>query len=186
MTARAKGIAVLAVQVALVLSIAGKYAWERHTSPRVWTRTFQYDPERPLRGRYLALSLEASACGLAPPGKANGRSSYGGYRYMNPSEQVWTVVPAVRDGKLAPTIKPETQPGETEMLTLPHGVPCDRARLSSNVEFFISEKARTPFPLQPGQEQEVWAEVTVPPQGPPRPVQLAISDSTGFHVLDLK
>ena len=30
------------------------------------------------------------------------------------------------------------------------------------------------------------AEVTVPPSGPPRPIQLAISDGKNFRVLDLR
>ena len=39
-----RAIAVLLVQAALVLSVAGKYLYERKTSPRVWVRTAQYDP----------------------------------------------------------------------------------------------------------------------------------------------
>ncbi len=64
MSARRNGLVVLAIQVALVLSIGVKYAWERHHCPMVWTRAKQYDPIQPLRGRYLAMSLHASACGL--------------------------------------------------------------------------------------------------------------------------
>jgi hypothetical protein len=38
--------------------------------------------------------------------------------------------------------------------------------------------------LPPG--QELWAEVTVPSSGPPRPIQLALSDGKQFHVLNLR
>jgi len=35
------------------------------------------------------------------------------------------------------------------------------------------------------QGQELWVEVTAPVSGPPRPIQLALSDSTGFYPLHL-
>ncbi|HEY2419656.1 MAG TPA: hypothetical protein VGH84_17200 [Steroidobacteraceae bacterium] len=62
-------------------------------------------------------------------------------------------------------------------------MPCEYARLSGWSDFFIPEHAKSPFPLQKG--QELWALVTVPPTGPVRPVKLAVSDATGFHVLAL-
>ena len=57
MTRRSRGVVVLVVQVVLVLSIAGKYVYERKVCPRVWVRTAQIDPNLPFRGRYLALRL---------------------------------------------------------------------------------------------------------------------------------
>lgn len=38
MSARRNGLVVLAIQLALVLSIGVKYAWERHHCPMVWAR----------------------------------------------------------------------------------------------------------------------------------------------------
>ena len=58
------GIILALVQLVLVLSVAGKYLYERKTRPRVWTRAAQYDPSLPLRGRYVALQLMVDACGL--------------------------------------------------------------------------------------------------------------------------
>jgi hypothetical protein len=55
--------------------------------------------------------------------------------------------------------------------------------LSESVEYFIADTARSPFPLQPG--QELWVEVTVPPMGPPRPIQLATSNNGVFTPLKL-
>lgn len=183
MSARSKGLAVLAVQLLLILSIAVKYEWERHTSPMVWTRAGQWDPMRPLRGRYIALTLHASACGL-PGGEP--RSDYRwlpGRGWGGDPADNWHVVPAVRDGVLAPRVVVESAPGPTQELTLAKGLPCEYARLSGTSDFFIPEHAKSPFPLQKG--QELWALVTVPPSGPVRPVKLAVSDATGFHVLDL-
>ncbi len=57
MTQRSRGVVLLVVQLVLVLSIAGKYVYERKVCPRVWVRTAQFDPDLPFRGRYLALRL---------------------------------------------------------------------------------------------------------------------------------
>jgi hypothetical protein len=180
---RRKGVIVLLVQMALVLSIAAKYAWERHSCPMVWTRATQFDPARPLRGRYLALTLGADACGLPA-------SHVGGAFGWNPTHQwsrdaafQWNVVPAVRNGKLAPQPVSEGTVGST-LMSQAKDVPCEYASLNEQTEFFVAEHAQTPFPLQQG--QELWALVTVPTSGPPRPVRLAVSDAKGFRVLDLQ
>jgi hypothetical protein len=52
------------------------------------------------------------------------------------------------------------------------GSSCDDLRLETPVDFYIPEHAAIPTPLRPG--QEIWIEVTVPPKGPPRPLQLAL------------
>ena len=64
------------------------------------------------------------------------------------------------------------------------GAPCDQMRLSSATDYFISDTAQSPLPLKPG--QELWIEVTVPPKGPPRPIQLALKDNGAWKPLDLK
>jgi hypothetical protein len=47
--------------------------------------------------------------------------------------------------------------------------------------FFIPDRTRLPLPLKPG--QDLWVEVTLPPSGPPRPIQIAISSADGFRPL---
>jgi hypothetical protein len=54
--------------------------------------------------------------------------------------------------------------------------------LDQGIPFFIPEHAMVPFP-KPG--QELWAEVTVPRKGPPRPIQLAIKDEAEWRPLNL-
>ena len=190
---RQKGVVVLAIQLALVLSIGAKYAWERHHCPMVWTRSQLWDPAGPIRGRYLALNMYANACGLVSgkPGrdfvrKPGPESDYirnlGG-SWWPVEAQEWHVVPATTDGMLTANVVDETRAGPTQQLFLDKGMPCEYARLSGNSDFFIPEHAKSPFPLQKG--QELWALVTVPPSGPVRPVKLAISDAAGFHVLKL-
>jgi hypothetical protein len=185
MTTQQKGLAVLAIQVALVLSIGVKYAWERHHCPMVWAKANQFDPSQPLRGRYLAISLQASACGLPASQEIEGSFPVQrrGRIVQTFGAQQWRVVPAVRNGQLAPRVVDETRPGPTQQLILSNETPCDEAVLAGTSDFFIPEHAKSPFPLQKG--QELWALVTVPPSGPVRPVKLAVSGSSGWHVLNL-
>lgn len=184
MTMRAKGVALMVVQLALVMSIAVKYAWERAHCPMVWTRAVQYDPERIIRGRYLALTLRADACGLESGETAQDYGWNSHQEWASFHAQQWKVVPAVRDGKLAPRLAKDDRPEETEQLIQRKDAPCEAATLSEPVEFFVPEHAKGPFPLKPG--EELWAEVTVPPSGPPRPVRLAVSDGKSWRVLDLR
>jgi len=175
----------LAVQLALVLSIAGKYVYERKTRPRVWVRTAQVDPNLPLRGRYLALRLAVDACGL-PHDKAHFLQ---GYRNNNterfgwgPGTYQWTASFGVQDGHLVPKLDDNARTHEgIQELTQREDQGCERVALSEASEFFIPDTGKPPFPLQKG--QELWVEVTVPETGPPRPIQLALSDAGGFRPL---
>jgi hypothetical protein len=57
MTLTRKGLILAAFQCLLVLSLTGKLLYDRAACPRVWVKTAQWDPNLPLRGRYLALRL---------------------------------------------------------------------------------------------------------------------------------
>jgi hypothetical protein len=178
------GLVVLAVQMVLVLSIAGKYLYVRRTRPRVWVRAGHYDPNLPLRGRYLALQPEIDACGLPrDPERVQGRfKDYQGKEL--PGYWEFSTTLEARDGRLvAVEAGRGTNPSEVQHLVLRENEPCGRALLSEGIQFFIADTAHRPWPLKSG--QELWAEVTVPAEGPPRPIQLALSDASGFHLLKL-
>jgi hypothetical protein len=168
------GLILLFVQLVLVLSVAGKYLYERQTRPRVWTRASQFDPNLTLRGRYLALQLLLDACSL-PQDAGHAIRPYPG---THPFWQ-WDVSLAAENGKLVPIVAPQGP----ETLRLFADKPCDRATLSNQELLFIPDRAKVPLPLQPG--QELWVEVTVPESGPPRPIQIALSSAAGFHPLKL-
>ena len=126
MTRRNRGLILLTIQMVLVLSIAGKYVYERKVYPRVWVRTSQVDPSLPLRGRYLALSLAVDACSL-PKDKA---VFMNGYR-ASPGFWRWKVKPEAIASKLVPILaKDTTRPEDTQDLTLWQNQACDRATLS--------------------------------------------------------
>ena len=111
-----KGIILAALQLAIVVSLAAKYTIDRARFPRVWARTAVYDPDLPIRGRYLSLMLAPDAS--AP--------------YFDRTNR---------------------QP----------------------VDFFVPErKADFETPAFGPRAPEIWAEVTIPHKGPPRPIRLGI------------
>src|SRR5258706_131000 len=56
-----KGIILAVLQLAIVASLAAKYAIDRARFPRVWAQTVAYDPDLPIRGRYLSVRLRVDA-----------------------------------------------------------------------------------------------------------------------------
>ena len=57
MTLLVKGLVIAAVHVGLVASLGAKLLYDRATRPRVWALTTPYDPNLPIRGRYVSLQL---------------------------------------------------------------------------------------------------------------------------------
>ena len=174
MSTRNRAIALIVIQCLLVSSIAAKYLYERASRPRVWVRTAQYDPDLPMRGRYLALSPAVDTCGLGLKPPADDKNPH-----WYESADVKLVA---RDGKLvAEDAKGRLPRGDFQHVMLTDSIPCERTPLSPAIGYFIPENAKSPFPLKPG--QELWVEVTVPPSGPPRAIQLALSDNGKWQVL---
>ena len=184
MTRIRAALLLLLLQLVVVSSVAAKYLYERRTCPRVWSRATQYDPNLPFRGRYLALQLLVDACQLPrDPAHFQSYPAYG----VHPARKMpgywrWTVSLRVANGHLVPVIQDHPKsPADAFQLMLAEDRPCDRAALTSSSEFFIPDRAQSPFPLKQG--QELWVEVTVPPSGPPRPIQLALSTKSSFQTL---
>jgi hypothetical protein len=172
MTSRNRAILLIVIQCVLVSSIAAKYLYERATRPRVWVRAAQYDPELPMRGRYLALQPEVDVCGLTPASPAFDNGTPGWYE----------VRLVARDGKLVAEDAHDRLPrGYFSRVMVIDRTHCERAPVWPAIDYFVPENARSPFPLKPG--QELWVEVTVPPSGPPRAIQLALSDNGKWEPL---
>jgi hypothetical protein len=170
------GLVLVLVQVVVVLSVAGKYLYERQTRPRVWTRATQFDPALPLRGRYLALQLMVDACSLPRDAEHTIQVYSGGRPFWQ-----WHVTLTSANGKLVPRLEKQWSPRAGGTLTLFADKPCDQATLSNEEMLFIPDRVQLPFPLRAG--QELWVEVTLPQSGPPRPIQIALSGADGFQPL---
>lgn len=128
MTPARKGLVLAAIQCLLALSVSGKLLYDRSTCPRIWVKTAQWDPNLPIRGRYLAL-------------------------------------------RLAPDSGAKWYPEINGALVL----------------FFVPER-KLPFEaMRFGPDApELWAEVTIPHKGPPRPIRLAIRKAGQMELLDIR
>src|SRR5579872_3943270 len=146
-----KAIVVGVLHMIIVGSLGAKMLYDRATCPRVWVQTMQYDPELPVRGRYVALSPEIEV----DDALANcGSSCYQPVRLF------------VKNGKLAAALDPEG----TVFLAYPASGPSGIRTLTEPLLFFVSEHVQLPV-RQRG--AEIWVEVTLPRKGPPRPIQQA-------------
>lgn len=173
-------VALLVVQLALASSIAAKYLYERWRCPRVWTRAAAIDPESPMRGRYLSLQLTVDGCQSTLPSAKlatfprdfNGAVKPGAFS-MRGSSVVFRANLKVVNNRLA-AVRAEGKEDLTagEEISAWPGALCDEMHLDSPVNFYIGEHVESPVPLKPS--EELWIEVTVPPKGPPRPIQLAL------------
>ena len=176
-------IALLLVQLAIVSSIAGKYLYQRWTCPRAWTRAVAYDPELVMRGRYISAQIYVDSCGISFPGTVPYTKSQLGKERLFHRDGVAIYYAdgkiGVRENKLSVLNLVDEQDVQADNLGL--GIrdesPCADAYLTRPVDFYLSETAKSPFPLASG--QELWVEVTVPPKGPPRPLALALKSADG-------
>ncbi len=182
-------VALLIIQLLIVSSIAGKYLYQRWRCPRVWTRAAAIDPSLPMRGRYLSLQLTVDGCQSTLPSAklatfprdVNGAIKSGPY-VLRPQPVDFRANLKVENNKLV-AVRIEGQEDSTagEEISATPGAPCDQMRLTDGVDFYIADTAQSPLPLQPG--QELWIEVTVPPKGPPRPLQLALKQDGAWKPL---
>ena len=174
MTSLQKGALVAVVQLALIASLGAKYALDRARLPRVWAQTVAYDPNLPIRGRYLSVRLRVSAesvFGNVPLPDAVPRNIWGEWRDVTLSANSGhlVAVPAGHQTGLQVTRWRTNRGEEVTALTEP-------------VAFYLPEHAKDPSWRKPG--EELWIEVTVPKKGPPRPIRLAVKQGNTFTPLD--
>jgi hypothetical protein len=163
-----KGLVVAALHLAIVLSLGGKLLYDRASRPRVWVRTGSVDPDLPIRGRYFTLSLEVQA----PEFKGFSPNQYG-LQFVRLAAENGKLVAHPSDRNTGLYLAPWGQRGPVQATQ-------DTYFLNPGVTFFIGEHALTPY-LNRG--DELWAEVTIPRKGPPRPIQLAIKRGSDWRPL---
>jgi hypothetical protein len=163
-TPRAAGVALAVIHMALVGALGLKLMVDRARFPRGWARTAPYDPSLPIRGRYVRLRLEVPVTG--PPSAAVPDDVHG----VRLHEARGRLVAELDDSGDLPAAR--WQAGERSAL------------LNEPVAFFIPEHARDPS-VRPAGEQ-LWAEVTIPRQGPPRPIRLGVWKDGRLTPLDLR
>jgi len=183
-------VALLVIQLGLVSTVAAKYAWQRWTCPRVWTRAEGYDPQLLLRGRYLSLQLQVDGCESTLPSAAqaqfprdlNGAVKPGPFSLRVPRVQFRANLKAEQNRLEAVRIPDEGKQADGQMVDGWADKPCSEMTLDDPVYYYVPDNAPGLLPLKPG--QELWIEATIPPKGPPRPMQLALKENGAWKPLN--
>jgi hypothetical protein len=173
-----KGLLLGVIQVAIVASLGGKMLLDRATRPRVWVLTGQYDPDLPIRGRYLGLTLQMPASGFAalppPPNPINGR--VWGWQIEQRRAEL-----RVESGQLIAVPSERENAAYVRLRMLDHAMV---ANLSDPVLYFIPEHADISQRRPAG--EELWVEITLPRKGPPRPIRLGVKKNGVLTPLDVR
>lgn len=176
-----KSLLVAGLHLAIVCSLGAKLLYDRATRPRVWAQTVPYDPDMPIRGRYVSLQLMVSAPEIQPPKFEKEDQEW--------QRQSWRQrVDLHADGERL-VAQPVGAP-----IPYWYGDACcvvgfrttvngEVAVLSPPVVFFIPEHVPDPSVRQP--DEELWVEVTLPRKGPPRPIRLGVKKNGQITPLDL-
>ncbi len=157
MTPLAKGLLVGAIQALLVAGIGGKFLYDRSSYPRLWVETAPYDPYMPIRGRYVNIVLRVDADRAAPDAGADRAPNMFRARLETRGDRLV----AVQDDVNGRHWVRSARCGER-----------DCWQLAEPLAYFIPEHAVDPSRTQPG--ETLWAEVTLPPTGAPRPIRLGL------------
>jgi len=160
-----KGLLLAALHVALVLSIAAKLLIDRNSLPRVWVEVTPVDPDAPIRGRYLSLRLEAVPRGFSADQRATGR---------------FAAILEVQNNQLV-AVASKDSTGTWVRFDALRAAPF--VTVDEPVAYFIPE--HIPDPSRRPREEVLWAEVTVPRNGPPRPIRLGVKKNGVLTPLDI-
>ena len=151
-----KGLVVAVIQVLLVASVGAKYLYDRANYPRVWVQTVPYDPDLPIRGRYVSIAVLVDAQRLAKP--------------EAPPE---SGAPAMFVGRLEVKGERLVAVEDSDGRHWVSSRSCGKAQcwqLAEPLAYFIPEHVADPSRRPAG--ESLWVEVTVPPTGAPRPIRL--------------
>jgi len=157
MTPLAKGLVVGAIQVLLVAGIGAKFLYDRSHYPRLWVETAPYDPDMPIRGRYVNIALLVDAERSPPDSGADHAPNM----FMARLEARGDRLVAIQDDGNGRHWIRSARCGERSCW-----------QLAEPLAYFIPEHAIDPSRPEVG--AALWAEVTLPPTGAPRPIRLGL------------
>jgi len=117
-----KGLIFALIQTIFVASLGAKLLWDRGRLPRGWAATQGYDPDLPIRGRYISVTLLVNADKIfsdAAQAQAHPPSPYGPWNVYLTAEN-GQVVANPADHYTGLTVSaPTARPGETLARLLP-------------------------------------------------------------------
>jgi len=156
-----KGLILALLHIGIVSTLGAKLLYDRAYRPRIWVKSAIYDPDLPIRGKYLALSVEAQAEGFSQQ-----TANYGGgpVEYFTPNRCDLVR----REDHLVAIANPR---GEFWANVQRRG---DNVVVTVNGEtaYFLPEHRSGP--MLHDRTEELWFEATIPRKGPPRPIRLGI------------
>jgi hypothetical protein len=188
-----KAVAVALIQVLIVCSLGAKLLYDRHTYPQAWFKTERYDPNLPIRGRYVSLQIDLD----------DSRSSddiqtrFGNeIRTMEQGQGRYTFNVFGTFGRECGSIDLRGGTPVARFDNSPATWNCDnllferrkvgteiRLRLAEPILFFISDTAKDPTHLNSG--DELWVRATIPRKGPPRPIALGVKKAGEIKITSL-
>ncbi len=177
-----KAAVVALIQVLIVSSLGAKLLYDRQTRPQAWFKTERYDPNLPIRGRYVSLLIEVndsrSSEEIEKKFRAEiqaieNRSAQYHYRGVDDFGRECGLI-AMRDSVPVAEFDQTTAIWNCDNLTFVRRRTGNEnsLRLTEPSLFFISDTAKDPTHLNPG--EELWVLATIPRKGPPRPIALGV------------
>ena len=164
-----KGLLLALLHVLLVCTLGAKLLYDRSHRPHVWIKVAIYDPELPIRGRYLSLNLQVPAEGFSLRSQP---SPYLKDKDGKPQMQEYSVPSrgnlVMRGGQLIGVADGD---GEywVNVRRRDDGLV---AIVRAETTYFLPEHGPDPSHRQAG--EELWIDATIPRKGPPRPIRLGI------------
>jgi len=160
-----KGLLLALLQIGIVSTLGAKLLYDRAHRPRVWIKSAIYDPNLPIRGKYLALNIEVPGEGFV------GRmqtlpyaSSSNSYEFFSPNRCDLVlrgnhlIAVANEQGEFLANVSRRNQ----DVVAV----------ISDEMAYFLPEHENGP--LLRNRDEELWIEATIPRKGPPRPLRLAV------------
>ena len=167
-----RGLLLASVQLSILLLIGFSLWIDRVTRPRAWVATEPFDPNLPIRGRYLSLRLVV-------PVEAGGRKSIAPLEPGSKSSS--TVQLKVLGNRL---VAFEGDGGARHAGSRRSRGGAEVVVLQEPLAFFIPADVRDPS--RRAADDPLWVEVTLPHSGSPRPVRLGEERQGRIVPLDLR
>ncbi len=163
-----RGFVLTLLQVAILCSLGGKLLYDRATRPRVWVKAAYFDPDLPIRGRYLSLQCTVKLEKIASEDKDR--------EYSSTLARLET-----RDNTLIAVADPD---GSVDIWIrkLPSGE--RTAVISEPTLVFLPEHAQ--LPELRDHAKDIWIEVTIPHKGRPRPIRLGVKQNETIQPVEVR
>lgn len=158
MNALYKGLLIAALHLAIVSSLGAKLLYDRSSRPHIWIKSAVFDPNLPIRGKYLSLSIEVPAEGFESQMQNFATNEYSGYRCNLVLRGGQLIAIAANDGEFWANLQ-KRESGTA-------------AIINGEIAYFLPEHRNGP--ILHDRSEELWIEATIPRKGPPRPLRLGI------------